>query len=63
MDYLLGLALDHIKVNEKEPYVLEKGTRLCQICAPNLSSISSIEIVDQLSETNRGTCGFGSTGK
>ena len=45
-----------------EDYVVEKGTRLLQICAPNLEPIT-FELVEELSETSRGTGGFGSTGK
>ena len=43
-------------------YTLEKGTRLVQICAPDLSPLS-VRLVDSLDETSRGTGGFGSTGK
>jgi len=45
-----------------EDYVVEKGTRLLQICAPNLEPIT-FELVEELSETSRGGGGFGSTGK
>ena len=45
-----------------EEYVIKKGTRLLQICAPNLEPIT-FELVEKLSETSRGTGGFGSTGK
>jgi dUTP pyrophosphatase len=38
-----------------------KGTRLFQICSPTLEPII-IEIVDNLTETDRGDKGFGSTG-
>mgnify|MGYP001411406136 CR=1 FL=1 len=44
-----------------EDYLIEKGTRLVQICAPNLETIS-FEIKEKLSETSRGTGGYGSTG-
>jgi dUTP pyrophosphatase len=44
-----------------EPYIIEKGTRLFQLCSPTLSPIS-FELTDQLSETSRGEGGFGSTG-
>jgi len=43
-------------------YAIEKGTRLVQIVAPSLSKIK-VEIVTSLPETERGTGGFGSTGK
>lgn len=46
------------------PYVIEDGDRLFQICTPDLSPISRIDIVDEFSEqTERGENGFGSTGK
>jgi len=48
--------------NSESDYVVEKGTRLLQICAPNLEPIT-FELVGELSETSRGTGGFGSTGK
>jgi dUTP pyrophosphatase len=44
-----------------EPYLIEKGTRLFQLCSPTLSPIS-FELTDELSETSRGEGGFGSTG-
>ena len=46
------------------PYVIEKETRLLQICHPSLSPIHVV-LVDEseLSTTARGTGGFGSTGK
>ena len=40
---------------------LEAGTRLFQICAPDLSPLS-VKIVDSLPESTRGEGGFGSTG-
>lgn len=46
----------------QEFYKMEKGTRLCQIIAPNLKPFN-IKLVDKLSETSRGSDGFGSTGK
>ena len=45
----------------EEDYLIEKGTRLVQICAPNLETIS-FELTDSLSETSRGAGGYGSTG-
>ena len=42
-------------------YKVESGTRLFQICAPDLSPII-VRIVDTLTETSRGEGGFGSTG-
>ena len=40
-----------------------KGTRVTQIVAPDMGWIKEIRIVDSLSETSRGSGGFGSTGK
>ena len=42
-------------------YNVTEGTRLFQICAPDLSPLQ-VRLVDSLDETNRGTGGFGSTG-
>ena len=45
-------------------YVLEKGTRLVQLCDPELKPIYVVLVdEDQLSTTERGSGGFGSTGK
>lgn len=45
-----------------EDYTIKAGTRLLQICGPTLDPIT-FELVDELSETSRGSGGFGSTGK
>ena len=50
---------DNIKT---DPYTVEKGQRLFQIVACDSSPIT-YELVDDLSETSRGSGGFGSTGK
>lgn len=50
---------DNIK---SEPYTAEKGQRLFQIVACDCSPIT-YELVNELSETTRGSGGFGSTGK
>ena len=42
-------------------YKINKGTRLFQICSPTLEPFSW-ELVDELSSTERGVGGFGSTG-
>lgn len=42
---------------------VDAGTRLFQICAPDLSPFSRVELVDELDDTSRGDGGFGSTGK
>lgn len=43
-------------------YQIDKGTRLFQICSPNLDPFV-VEMVDELDNTERGEGGFGSTGK
>ncbi len=52
-------AVDNIK---SEAYEVEAGTRLFQLIFPDCSPIS-YELVEELSETSRGSGGFGSTGK
>ena len=49
----------HIK---SESYTINKGDRLFQICAGNLEPIQ-FQLVNELSNTQRGTGGFGSTGQ
>jgi dUTP pyrophosphatase len=44
-----------------EDYIIQAGSRLVQICAPNLEEIN-MEVVNTLTETIRGNGGFGSTG-
>jgi len=62
---LIGM-FDLINMKSSETYVVDKYDRLVQICAPGLVPIV-VEIVDtfeQLGEqTERGTDGFGSTGR
>ena len=48
--------------NKLSVYTLEKGTRIVQLTMPSLSPFS-VKFVDKLDNTNRGFCGFGSTGK
>lgn len=55
------VALDLIDPN-LESYTIQSGTRLFQICSPNLEPIS-LNVVDSLSNTERGNNGFGSTGQ
>ena len=54
------VALDNV-ATDGESFVIQKGTRLFQICSPILEAIH-LEVVDSLSETDRGNNGFGSTG-
>jgi len=51
--------VDNIK---GETYRIDQGTRLFQICSPTLEPIE-YTIVNSLSETSRGSGGFGSTGR
>ncbi len=49
---------------DKRNYVLERGTRLVQLCDPELKPIYVVLVDEnQLSTTERGSGGFGSTGK
>ena len=52
-------CVDNIK---SESYTVNKGDRLFQICAGNLEPIE-FQLVNDLSNTQRGLGGFGSTGK
>ena len=52
------VSVDNIS---EETYVIQEGQRLFQICSPTLESIQT-EVVEELSETSRGSGGFGSTG-
>jgi len=45
-----------------EDYVVQRGQRLFQVCAPNLGAITSMEFTT-LDSTLRGAGGFGSTGQ
>lgn len=56
----LGTPLDNIGL---EPTTIEAGTRLFQICSHDLIPFSSIKKVYSLDETQRGSGGFGSTGR
>ena len=54
----LKAALRNVGV---ESYTIKKGERLLQICTGNLKPFK-FTLVDKLSETSRGSSGFGSTG-
>jgi dUTP pyrophosphatase len=45
-----------------EPYMVKRGERLVQICTGDLKPFN-FKLVDTLSDTSRGSGGFGSTGK
>jgi len=53
-------AFDNIRA---AGFKVEKGQRLVQICAPNITYPLRVEIVEELDLTVRGAGGFGSTGK
>lgn len=55
----LMAMFDNIK---PKTHHIKAGDRYLQICAPDLSKVE-IEIVEELSETTRGTDGIGSTGR
>lgn len=55
----LKAALDN---HSNEDYKIKKGTRLFQLSHPQLVPLK-VKLVAQLSETQRGNKGFGSTGK
>tara|TARA_B110000967_G_scaffold209476_1_gene265827 strand:+ start:877 stop:1497 length:621 start_codon:yes stop_codon:yes gene_type:complete len=59
-EYLVDLS-NGIDVIEKYTYYIKSGTRLLQVCAPDLSPFS-IKFVDELDTTERAEGGFGSTG-
>lgn len=61
-DYRGNLMGCFDNLNRNEDYIIEKGDRLLQLLGPNLEPIT-FELVDKLSETTRGKCGYGSTGK
>ena len=48
--------------SENEPYTINEGDRLFQICTADLLSFN-FKVVNELSNTNRGNNGFGSSGR
>tara|TARA_Y100000817_G_C16824526_1_gene530543 strand:+ start:68 stop:541 length:474 start_codon:yes stop_codon:yes gene_type:complete len=56
--HLIGMV-DNLS---EEDYVVEQGSRLFQICSPTLNNTIELSIVQELSETQRGEGGIGSTG-
>jgi len=54
-------CVDNIEVVSGQDYNIKKGDRLFQICGPCLEPLH-LRLVDKLSETQRGSGGFGSTG-
>ena len=55
----LMVPVDNIS---NEDYIIDAGQRLFKIVHPSLDPIK-VELVDEVSETERGSGGFGSTGK
>lgn len=47
----------------KDTYTVRAGTRLVQLCTPTLSNKITCKMVSELSSSDRGTRGIGSTGK
>ena len=61
----IKVPLKWIGNNETEPsdtFLLKAGTRVCQICSDSLEPFDTYE-VEQLTDSKRGTGGFGSTGE
>jgi len=58
-----GFLMGAFRNLSQTPYKVEEGVRLLQICEPSLKPIY-VEMVDEceLSTTERGEGGFGSTG-
>ena len=55
----LQAPVDNISEDE---YKIKRGTRLFQIINPSLIPFRRIQVTDNLSKTDRGSGGFGSTG-
>jgi len=53
----LKVSVDNIS---EDPYYIQKGQRLFQICSPTLDPLW-FQLCDDVSETSRGEGGFGST--
>jgi len=56
----IKVAIDNINI-DGEPYRITRGTKLFQICAPDLGPFEHVELVSELSHSQRGEGGFGST--
>jgi dUTP pyrophosphatase len=55
-----GNIMAKLRNFDNSPYLIKSGDKLFQICAPDLKPIN-VEIVTNLTETKRGSGGFGST--
>ena len=56
----LIVQIDNIS---SEPYTIERGQRLFQVCSQDLTPFYNIKVVEKLQDTQRGAKGIGSTGK
>jgi dUTP pyrophosphatase len=57
-----GNIIAALRNTSGENTLITQGTRLVQICAPDLSPIR-VKLVETIDSTERGSNGFGSTGK
>lgn len=61
LEELLGMACLGT-MRSLPTFTIKKGTRLFQVCAPSLDPMA-VRVVDQLTTSDRGDGGFGSTGQ
>lgn len=57
-----GEVMVCLRNDSDEPFLVEHGSRIAQAMIIEIPLIDEIEVVDELSETDRGAGGFGSTG-
>ena len=58
-----GEIMAKVDNNSDKEYIIKSGTRLFQLAAPDLGGNIKYRFVEELSKTDRGSGGFGSTGK
>lgn len=60
-----GVLMGAVLPYKNEPVTIEAGTRLFQLLAPDMGSIVAVYLhdIDTIDSTDRGSGGFGSTGK
>lgn len=51
-----------IKSNEKMPFIIKRGTRIAQLVVSVVANRIDIDVVSEISETDRGDGGFGHSG-
>ena len=56
----LGVILYNL--NTKEPFVIKKGQKVAQYVINQIEYVDTVEITEDLSSTDRGAGGFGSSG-